>query len=96
MYGHGGIEHANSLDDISNLSARFNELCGIGKPDIILTNPPFGSGHDLRIKEANILAQYKNGHQWDVGDSGEISYSDKLNERQGIAPELLFLELLFP
>ena len=90
--GHGGIEHANSLDDISNLSARFNELCGIGKPDIILTNPPFGSGHDLRIKEANILAQYKNGHQWDVGDSGEISYSDKLNERQGIAPELLFLE----
>ncbi|MDD6250150.1 MAG: N-6 DNA methylase [Bacillales bacterium] len=90
--GHGGIEHANSLDDISNLSARFNELCGIGKPDIILTNPPFGSGHDLRIKEANILAQYKNGHQWDVGDSGEISYSYKLNERQGIAPELLFLE----
>lgn len=90
--GHGGIEHANSLDSVSSLSAHFNELCGIEKPNIILTNPPFGSGHDLRIKEANILSQYKNGHQWEVSANGNIVYSDKLNERQGIAPELLFLE----
>ena len=90
--GHGGIEHANSLDSASKLSARFNELCGIEKPNIILTNPPFGSGHDLRIKESNILSQYKNGHQWEVSSDGDIVYSDKLNERQGIAPELLFLE----
>lgn len=90
--GHGGIEHANSLDAVSTLSAHFNELCGIGKPNIILTNPPFGSGHDLRIKETNILAQYKNGHQWEISTNGDIVYSDKLNERQGIAPELLFLE----
>lgn len=90
--GHGGIEHANSLDSVSNLSARFNELCGVGKPSIILTNPPFGSGHDLRIKEDSILSQYRNGHQWEVAESGEILYSDKLNDRQGVAPELLFLE----
>ncbi len=90
--GHGGIEHANSLDKITKLSARFNELCGIGKPDIILTNPPFGSGHDLRIKERMILSQYKNGHQWDIADNNEITYSDKLNDKQGVAPELLFIE----
>jgi type I restriction enzyme M protein len=90
--GHGGIEHANSLDAVSKLSARFNDLCGIEKPNIILTNPPFGSGHDLRIKEPNILSQYKNGYQWEVSGNGEIVYSDKLNDRQGIAPELLFLE----
>jgi type I restriction enzyme M protein len=90
--GHGGIEHANSLDKVSKLSARFIELCGIGKPNIILTNPPFGSGHDLRIKEPYILQQYKNGYQWGIGDDGTISYSDKLNDRQGVAPELLFLE----
>lgn len=90
--GHGGIEHANSLDSVSKLSARFNDICGIGKPRIILTNPPFGSGHDLRIKEANILSQYKNGHQWDVSEHGDIIYSDKLNDRTGVAPELLFLE----
>lgn len=90
--GHGGIEHANSLDSVSKLSAKFNDLCGIGKPSIILTNPPFGSGHDLRIKEGNILSQYKNGSQWEVGENGSIEYNDKLNDRQGVAPELLFLE----
>ena len=90
--GHGGIEHANSLDTVSKLSARFNDICGLGKPQIILTNPPFGSGHDLRIKETSILEQYKNGHQWEISKDGNIVYSDKLNDRNGIAPELLFLE----
>lgn len=90
--GHGGIEHANSLDSINKLSANFNALCGLGKPRIILTNPPFGAGHDLRIKEPTILSQYKNGYQWECGESGNITYSDRLNERQGVAPELLFLE----
>lgn len=90
--GHGGIEHANSLDSINKLSARFNEICGAKKPRIILTNPPFGSGHDLRIKEPNILSQYRNGHQWEIGADGEVIYSDKLNDRQGVAPELLFME----
>lgn len=90
--GHGGIEHSNSLDSVNKLSARFNDICGLGKPRIILTNPPFGSGHDLRIKEANILSQYKNGHQWEIGTDGEVIYSDRLNDRQGIAPELLFME----
>ena len=90
--GHGGIEHANSLDSVSKLSAHFNDLCGIGKPNVILTNPPFGSGYDLRIKEASILSQYKNGHQWEVSENGSVVYLDKLNDRQGIAPELLFLE----
>ncbi len=90
--GHGGIEHANSLDSVNKLSARFNELCGIGKPDLILTNPPFGSGHDLRIKETTILSQYDNGYQWDIDENGAVVYSDKLNDKQGVAPELLFLE----
>lgn len=90
--GHGGIEHANSLDAVSKLSAHFNELCGVGKPDIILTNPPFGSGHDLRIKDPNILSQYTIGHQWEVSTDGKVIYSDRIIERQGVAPELLFLE----
>lgn len=90
--GHGGIEHANSLDSVDKLSARFNDICGIGKPDIILTNPPFGSGHDLRIKDKMILSQYPAGHQWDITDNKEVEYYEKLNDRQGVAPELLFLE----
>lgn len=90
--GHGGIEHGNSLDNVARLTPKFNDMCGTGKPSIILTNPPFGSGHDLRIKENNILEQYKIGHQWESDDNGNIIYTDKLNDRQGVAPELLFLE----
>ena len=90
--GHGGIEHANSLDSITKLSAKFNDLCGAGKPTLILTNPPFGSGHDLRIKEDHLLVQYQAGHQWETDENGIICYSDKLNNRTGVAPELLFME----
>lgn len=90
--GHGGIEHANSLDEITNLSASFNERCGRERPTMILTNPPFGSGHDLRIKDPLILRQYQVGRQWSLDDAGEIEYSDALNTNAGVAPEVLFLE----
>lgn len=90
--GHGGIEHANSLDEIENLSASFNEKCGRGKPTMILTNPPFGSGHDLRIKDPQILRQYQVGRQWTVNELGGVDYSDALSTNAGVAPEVLFLE----
>lgn len=90
--GHGGIEHANSLDSIEKLSPSFNEKCGRGKPTMILTNPPFGSGHDLRIKDGQLLNQYSVGRQWSVLDDGEIEYSNALNTSAGVAPEVLFLE----
>lgn len=116
--GHTGIEHANSLDLISKLSRRMQQICGKGQPTLILTNPPFGSGYDLRIKDPEILMQYQNGHQWELdgaganagasagigahandhthtnanAGTGEVIFSDQLNLRTGVAPELLFLE----
>ncbi len=90
--GHGGIEHGNSLDDVDKLSPKFTSVAGLGLPDIILTNPPFGSGHDLRIKESEILSQYKVGHMWDVDSKGNVTFSEKINDKQGVAPEVLFLE----
>lgn len=90
--GHGGIEQANSLDSVTKISASFQEKCGVGKPTIILTNPPFGSGHDLRIKEPTILAQFENGYVWSIDEGDNIIFDDKLNSKQGIAPEILFLE----
>tara|TARA_R110002096_G_scaffold436071_1_gene666840 strand:+ start:16557 stop:19127 length:2571 start_codon:yes stop_codon:yes gene_type:complete len=90
--GHGGIEQGNSLDNVNKFSASFQEKSGIGKPNIILTNPPFGAGHDLRIKEPAILAQYDNGHTWSVNDDGDLIFDENLNSKQGLAPEILFLE----
>lgn len=89
--GHSGIEKGNSLDNISKLSASFREKAGIEDPTIILTNPPFGSGHDLRIKDPAILRQYDAGHNWDIKDV-KLVLDDSLNTRAGVAPEILFLE----
>lgn len=90
--GHGGIEQANSLDSIEKFSASFQEKSGLEKPSMILTNPPFGSGHDLRIKEPTILSQFDNGYTWTLSNDDKIIFDDKLNSKQGIAPEVLFLE----
>lgn len=90
--GHGGIEQNNSLDKISNLSAHFQEKAGLEKPTIILTNPPFGSGHDIRVKDSKILSQFKSGYTWHVDNDGIVVYSGNTNSKQGVAPEILFLE----
>lgn len=90
--GHGGIEHANSLGQLTELSPKFHDQSGFGKPSVILTNPPFGSGADLKIKDKQILKNYKIGRMWDVDSKNNVVYSDRINEKQGVAPELLFLE----
>lgn len=91
--GHGGIEWADSLNGTNKLSAKFKESCGFGKPTIILSNPPFGSGHDLRIKERNTLSNFQIGHTWEVLPNGTVVYNyDRLKEGEGVPPELLYLE----
>ena len=90
--GHGGIERVDSLKETNLLSAKFKEICGFGMPDIILSNPPFGSGVDIRIKDSTTLSKFEIGKLWNVGDNGDIFFEEKLNESIGIAPELLFAE----
>jgi type I restriction enzyme M protein len=90
--GHGGIIRGNSLGKFEALPAAFLEKAGKEKVSIILTNPPFGSGHDLRIKEPALLNNFTTGHVWEVGQNREIIYDDSLNSTQGVAPEVLFAE----
>lgn len=91
--GHGGIERVDSLKDTDKLSASFLEKCGFGKPTIILSNPPFGSGHELRIKSKQVLEKFDVGKVWSLNDNGELCCEDdKYNEGIGIAPEVLFAE----
>lgn len=90
--GHTGIQRANSLGDLKKeLQDDFRSKAGLGKPTLILTNPPFGSGFDLREKDAAILRLFRIGHIWNLKD-GRITYKDSLNTSFGVAPELLFLE----
>lgn len=91
--GHGGIEWTDSLNGTDRLSAKFKESCGFGKPHIILSNPPFGSGHDLRIKDKSTLSKFQIGHSWEVQEDGSVLYSeDRFREGEGVPPELLYLE----
>jgi type I restriction enzyme M protein len=89
--GHGGIERANSLDDTNKLSSSFREKAGLERVTMILTNPPFGAGHDVRIKEPYLLRNFESGKVFNLED-GKIKLDDKLNSNQGVAPEILFLE----
>lgn len=89
--GHTGIIRGDSLGSFNEFPEYFRERAGRGKPTIILTNPPFGAGHDLRIKEAEKLSSFKIGHIWTQQDR-EVVFTDQPNSRQGVAPELLFLE----
>ncbi len=90
--GHMGIIRGNSLANLDDLPSTFVDAAGPGRPTIILTNPPFGSGYELRVKEPTILRHFASGHMWHLTENNDIVYDDRLNDRQGVAPELLFLE----
>lgn len=90
--GHGGIERVDSLNETDKLSETFKRRCGFGKPMIILSNPPFGSGNDIRIKNKTVLSKFEIGHVWNQNEDGNIVYDEKMNEGVGVAPELLFME----
>ena len=82
--GHGGIERVDSLNEIDKLSVDFTKICGFGKPYVILSNPPFGSGNDIRIKNKTILSKFDIGHTWNVNEWGNIIFDEKLNEGVGL------------
>lgn len=91
--GHGGIERVDSLKETDKLSASFLEKCGFGMPTVILSNPPFGSGHELRVKSKQVLEKFDVGKVWALNDKGELYYEkDKFHEGIGVAPEILFAE----
>lgn len=91
--GHGGIERTDSLKDTDKLTPHFVDKCGFGKPTVILSNPPFGSGHELRIKNRQVLEKFDVGRFWYLDDNKNLVYEDeKYNEGVGVAPEVLFAE----
>jgi len=90
--GHTGIIRGNSLAKFDKLPPDFLKRVGPSKPTMILTNPPFGSGPDIRIKEPVILGNFKTGRTWEVDKNNKIILHDNLNTGQGVPPEILFAE----
>ncbi len=92
--GHGGLVQGDSLDDLSNLPVGFRLRPGPGsqRPTMILTNPPFGASHELRVKEREVLERFHLGHVWTPGTDGWLQKTDNVNDGEGVPPEILFIE----
>lgn len=69
---------------------RYKRIRGyIGKFDIVITNPPFGS--KLKIRDREILKEFDFGYKWNYDKrKGEWI---KTNQVRPVEPQVLFLEL---
>ena len=64
------------------------KLAELGTMDVVMTNPPFGSG--IPVTDPNILRHYELAHRWDSVEGGGYIDSGKLYN--SVSPEVLFIE----
>lgn len=87
--GRGGVFCENSLTKPEEWSATARDRVRLGKFDVVLTNPPFGS--KIPVKGKGLLSQYQFGRKWRKNKkTGQLSKTDTLRDEQ--APHILFLE----
>ncbi len=92
--GRGGVFCENSLDLTQEWSHKCQDKIDLGKFDIVMTNPPFGS--KIPIKEERILKQFQLGHKWTY-DKKQLIWNKtaQLNNKgskAGVEPQILFIE----
>ena len=92
--GRGGVFCENSLESVNEWSGKCKDKIDLGKFDLVLTNPPFGS--KIPIKEEKILKQYQLGHKWKFNKKIKIwenqqTLNNKGNKK-GVPPQILFIE----
>lgn len=87
--GRGGVFCENSLNKPEDWAAATRERVKVGRFDVVLTNPPFGS--KIPVKGGPLLAQYDLGYKWTKDkQQGTLARTDRLRDEQ--APHILFLE----
>jgi type I restriction enzyme M protein len=86
--GRGGIFCDNSLKSKSEWKPEIQNKIELGKFDVLVTNPPFGS----KIKvEGDILSPYDLAKVWKKDDkTGEWQITSKIRKKQ--PPQILFIE----
>lgn len=87
--GRGGVFCENSLVPMNEWRPKTRQEVGVGKFDVIMTNPPFGK--KLKITERSILEPYDLGHKWTkLRGSATYDMTNKTLEAQ--TPQILFIE----
>ncbi|KRD02483.1 hypothetical protein ASE33_17925 [Pseudomonas sp. Root9] len=88
--GHAGMTQGDSLGSLSSLNEHVLARCGLKKPTVILTNPPFAGAADGRITDPQILDNFATGIKW-TSRGGEYTPTGERNA-EGVPPEMLFFE----
>jgi len=87
--GAGGLYQANSLEAPVTWDEELRKRKLIGRVDILLTNPPFGS--KIPVSEPSVLEQYDLGHVWAYEKSADTWVKTEAVQRWQ-PPEILFIE----
>ena len=86
--GKGGVFCEDSLERPENWDAKTQQKIDLGKFDIVLTNPPFGS--KIPVTGEDKLKQYELAHKWKNKKGTNEWEKGKLADKE--APQILFIE----
>lgn len=88
--GHAGMTQGDSLLTFDLLSENVRAIAGEGKPNIILTNPPFAGSGEGKITDTTILDSFLTGIRWSSRGGVYEPTGERVSE--GVPPEMLFFE----
>ncbi|MCK6479428.1 MAG: N-6 DNA methylase [Planctomycetes bacterium] len=88
--GRGGIFCRDSLDEPEQWGDQVQSTIDLGKFNIAVTNPPFGS--KIKVKGAAKLSQYQLAHKWKTPKAGKGDWALTDTLRKDQAPQVLFIE----
>lgn len=86
--GKGGVFCEDSLERPENWNVKTQQKIDMGKFDVVLTNPPFGS--KIPVTGEDKLKQYELAHKWKNKKGTNDWEKKELAEKE--APQILFIE----
>lgn len=86
--GKSGIFNEDSLEEPKKWQSKTQQKIDLGKFDVVMTNPPFGS--KIPVKGEAKLSQYDLGYQWKINK--KTGKWEKLKIKPKEAPQILFIE----
>jgi type I restriction enzyme M protein len=88
--GRGGIFCEDSLAEPANWKAQARSTIDLGKFDVVVTNPPFGS--KIKIRGEHKLAQYKLAKNWKAPKVPGAPWTSTDSLKKDQSPQVLFIE----
>jgi type I restriction enzyme M protein len=86
--GKGNIYCEDSLENPNNWSNKTKQNINLGKFDVILSNPPFGS--KIPVKGADKLSQFEFGYRWKLDKKNNNWLKLKIRDKE--SPQIIFIE----